>query len=354
MIIADASPGGGACRFNGGPGRVTMRAMRATPMFADALTRALAHRSALLSSPTTTAYRLLDGAGDGVPGVYVDRLGPAAILNVYDDARWSDAQVSDAARGTLASAHPHGVESVYVKRFIKDRSRLGGKLPEESTAPAPRAGVRQPEALTVDEYGVHFEVRPYDGFSTGLFLEHREHRRALAEGGVKRALNLFAYTCGFSVPLVAAGAHVTNVDVSPRYLDWGRRNHALNGLDESRVRYARMDAMAYLAYAARHAHERFDLIVLDPPTFGAGNSRRGVKPWKATENYPELIEAAVAVLAPGGRIFAATNARELAVEGELQALVEDTISGVRWQQLPKWPVDVREPGRVAAVLFTRQ
>lgn len=326
--------------------------MPSAPSFADAFRRAYAHRAALLAAADTTAYRLFDGAGDGIAGAYVDRLGPAAILGVYDDAQWSEAQISTAADAVLKVAAQAGVQAVYVKRFTRDRSRLGGKPPEESTAAQPRAGVAQPATLTVDEYGVHFEVRPYDGFSTGLFLEHRDHRRALAARPVVRALNLFAYTCGFSVPLAAAGAHVTNVDVSPRYLDWGRRNHGLNGIADDRVRYARMDAMAYLAYAARHAHERFDLIVLDPPTFGAGHSRRGIRPWKATEDYPELITAAAAVLQRGGCIFAATNARELAVEGELRALIEDTIGHVQWHALPPWPTDVRERGRVAAALFT--
>jgi 23S rRNA (cytosine1962-C5)-methyltransferase len=326
--------------------------MRPATAFAEAFVRARAHRSALLSSASTTAYRLFDGAGDGVPGVYVDRLGPAAILSVYDDARWAEEVVSAAADALLAAARDAGIESVYVKRFLKDRSRLGGRPPAESTSPAPRAGVAQPETLTVDEHGIHFEVRPYDGFSTGLFLEHREHRRSLAELGATRVLNLFAYTCAFSVPLAAAGAEVTNVDVSARYLDWGRRNHALNGIDASRVRYSRMDAMAFLAYAARHSHERFDLIVVDPPTFGAGNSRRGVKPWKATADYPKLIAAAAGVLRPGGQIFTATNSRDLAADGALKAMIEAALGPVRWQSLPPWPKDVRERGRVAAALFT--
>lgn len=329
-----------------------MRRMRAAPSFADAFARALAHRSALIASTVTTAYRLFDGAGDHLPGVYVDRLGPAAILSVYEDARWSEDEVSDAAASVLAATAEAGIAAVYVKRFIKDRSRLGGRPPSESTMATPRSGTPQPETLTVDEYGVHYEVRPYDGFSTGLFLEHRDHRRALGQRRVARALNLFAYTCAFSVPLVAAGAHVTNVDVSARYLDWGRRNHALNGLDDARARYSRLDAMAYLAYAARHAHERFDLIVIDPPTFGAGHSRRGVTPWKATADYPRLLAAASDVLQPGGQIFAATNARELAADGELRAMIEDTFGRVRWEPLPPWPEDVRERGRVAAALFT--
>ena len=189
------------------------------------------------------------------------------------------------------------------------------------------------------------------GFSTGLFLDHREHRRALAEREATRVLNLFAYTCGFSVPLAMAGAHVTNVDVSARYLDWGRRNHALNDVDASMVRYSRMDAQSYLAYATRHAHERFDLVVLDPPTFGSADARRGVRSWKATRDYPSLLEAAARVLRPGGAIFAATNARELADSRTLRDVVEGALGRVSWEVLPPWPDDVRERGRVAAVLF---
>ena len=120
------------------------------------------------------------------------------------------------------------------------------------------------------EYASRFEVRLYDGHSTGLFLDLREHRRALSERRPARVLNLFAYTCAFAVPLTAAGAHVTNVDVSARYLEWGKRNLALNGFAPSVGRFFRMDAFEYLAYAARHREERFDLVIIDPPTFAAG------------------------------------------------------------------------------------
>jgi len=318
----------------------------------DAFTRSVARRRALLTSTTTTAYRLFDGAGDGIAGVYVDRYGPAAVLSVYDDAGWADARITDAAHTVLEVLGNAGVSAVYVKRFAKDRSRLGGRAPAESTSATPRAGSAVPETLTVEEHGVRYEVRMFDGFSTGLFLEHREHRHALAQRRATRALNLFAYTCGFSVPLAAAGVNVTNVDVSARYLGWGRRNHALNAIDPDRVRYSRMDAMTYLAYAARHAHERFDVIVLDPPTFGTGNSRRGIKPWKAVSDYPKLLKAATRVLTPKGTIFAATNSRELAAGSALRTLIEASVGPVRWQALPPWPADLRERGRVAAAMFT--
>jgi 23S rRNA (cytosine1962-C5)-methyltransferase len=319
--------------------------------FATAFARSCERRKAMLPKRGLTAYRLFDGSGDGHPGIYIDRYGPAAILSVYDDSHWADQMATDVAHAILEALQPGGLEAVYVKRFTKDRSRLGGRAPAESSSPTPRAGHRQPETLTVEEYGVQFEVRPYDGFSTGLFLEHRENRRALGQRRAARVLNLFAYTCGFSVPLAASGAHVTNVDVSARYLDWGRRNHELNGIDTTRVRYTRMDAFAYLTYAARHAEERFDLVILDPPTFGAADSRRGVKAWKATADYPKLLAGTAKVLRPDGLIFAATNTRELAADGALREMIEASLGSVHWETLPPWPMDVRERGRVAAALF---
>jgi 23S rRNA (cytosine1962-C5)-methyltransferase len=323
--------------------------------FTLAIGAALCRRAALLAAPDVTAYRVLDGRGDGVPGVSLDRYGPAAVLNLDEDAGLTREGATAAAQAILEVMRPMGLEAVYVKEFVRDRSRLGGRAPDEARAATPRAGAPQPVALVVREYDCRFEVRPYDGFSTGLFLDHREHRRALAERRPARVLNLFAYTCAFAVPLVAKGAVVTNVDVSARYLDWGRRNLALNGLDASASRFRRMDAFEYLAFAARHADERFDLVILDPPTFAAGDRRRGVKPWKAVDDYPDLVRAAALVVAPEGLVFAASNTRELAADGVLRTLVRDALGRApSWQPLPPWPMDVTEPARVAAVLFEPQ
>lgn len=327
-------------------------ATRAAHRFRARLAAALARRHALTAQSAVTAWRVLDGAGDGVPGVSLDRYGPAAVLNVYDDARLSDPDVTAAAGAALdALAAPLGVEAVYVKAFARDRSRLGGDLPDESRRPTPRAGRQVPATLVVEEYGARYEVRPYDGLSTGLFLDLREHRRALAERRPGRVLNLFAYTCAFAVPLGRAGAAVTNVDVSARYLEWGRRNLALNGLAPTSMRFLRRDARDFLAQAVRQADARFDLVVLDPPTFGAPDRRRGVEAWRALDDYPALVRAAAAVLAPGGRIFCATNTRELAADGVLPRLVGAALGRApAWQALPPWPADVTERGRVAAVL----
>ncbi len=319
---------------------------------ARVLSTAWRRRAPLAGRPDVTAYRVLDGAGDGWPGVSIDRFGPAAIVNVGDDARLSHPAVTSLAAATLRLLEPAGVTAVYVKPFRRDRSRLGGELPDEARAATPRAGTPLPETVVVEEYGVRLEVRPYDGLSTGLFLEHREHRRVLAERRPGRVLNLFAYTGAFAVPLVRHGAAVTNVDVSSRYLDWGRRNLALNQLDPNAARFLRRDARGFLAAAARRPDERFDLVILDPPTFGAADRRRRIPAWQATDDYPALVRAAVAVLAPGGAVFAATNARALAAEGALAALIRAALGRApRWLPLPPWPIDVTEPNRAAAALF---
>ena len=96
------------------------------------------------------------------------------------------------------------------------------------------------------------------------------------------------------------------------------------------------------------------LVVLDPPTFGSANARKGIGSWKATRDYPALLAAAARVLSPGGAIFAATNARELAEPNTLRDVVDGTLGRVSWEPLPPWSDDVRERGRVAAVLFRRR
>jgi len=316
------------------------------------LAEARTRRNPLAASDAVTAWRVVDGAGDDLPGLAIDRYGPCAVLNVGEDARWADRDVTAAARRTLDLLVPDGVEAVYVKPFARDRSRLGGRLPDECRSPTPRAGRPQPAALTVEEYGVRFEVRPFDGLSTGLFLEHREHRRALAERRPSRVLNLFAYTCAFAMTLARRGAAVTNVDVSARYLEWGRRNLTQNGLPGTAMRFLRRDALGYLRVAAGRAADRYDLVILDPPTFAAADRRRGVAAWRAVDDYPALVRAADSVLAPGGAIFAATNARELARAEALPRLIAAALRREpRWLPLPSWPIDITDRSRVAAALF---
>jgi len=144
----------------------------------------------------------------------------------------------------------------------------------------------------------------------GLFLEHRDNRsrvRDLASG--RRVLNAFSYTGGFSVAAARGGAaSVASVDVSKKYLQWSRRNFAANGLDASPHRFYCSDVFEFHGRARRQGL-RYDLIVLDPPTFSRLPKTRSV--FEIERDLDRLVAGAIELLDPGGLIFLATNNRGL-------------------------------------------
>jgi 23S rRNA (cytosine1962-C5)-methyltransferase len=116
-------------------------------------------------------------------------------------------------------------------------------------------------------------------------------------------LNLFAYTCGFGVCAALAGAaRVLNLDLSRNYLDWGRENYALNGLDADPHDFVFGDALDWLGRLSRRG-EQFDLVILDPPSFSSGRSGA----FSVVRDFPRLATLAARVVAPGGILLAATN-----------------------------------------------
>ncbi|MBU6414288.1 MAG: class I SAM-dependent methyltransferase [Planctomycetes bacterium] len=332
--------------------------------FATLLEKAVGHRRGLLhEAGASDACRVFSGAADGVDGVFIDRYGAGATLIVYEGRapQWFDAQeIGPVVLGVLKA---WGVQGVYHKPFARDRSKMGGELPPVVTDPRPLCGEGVEEALAIREHDYRLEVRLYDGLSTGIFLDQRENRKWVQEGvkarvqrgAAPKVLNTFAYTCAFSVAAARAGALTTSVDVSARYLEWGKRNFALNGIHAEGVahRFARMDTFEFLEYAARKGL-RYDLVILDPPSFSAGSKKKGIRPWSSVSDYPDLIRAARKVLEPKGSVFASTNTTELCRPGRLQQLVVKALGNEpRWLTLPDAPVDFsRDRDRFAAVGFT--
>jgi 23S rRNA (cytosine1962-C5)-methyltransferase len=161
--------------------------------------------------------------------------------------------------------------------------------------------------FVVTERGLRFEVELTTYLDTGLFLDHRDTRqRVRAEAAGKRMLNLFAYTGSFTVYAAAGGAlHTVTVDLSQTYQEWTRRNLALNGfVDPVRHRLVRADVTAWLMAAAR-SRERFDLIVLDPPSFS--NSKRMHASFDVQRDQGDLITRVMDLLAPTGVLYFSTN-----------------------------------------------
>lgn len=352
--------------MNTGAASPTPRATPGGSPFARRFSEALDRRADTLASGVTDAMRLFNGLADGLDGVYVDRYGPGAVLILHEGRAPDPLQPGQAAGDILRLVSPLGVRSVYVKPFARDRSGLGGAHPESLTDPTPAAGEALEEAVVVHEHGRVYEVRLYDGFSTGLFLDQRENRRFLSQYTASLAsaragrdmpppavLNTFAYTGAFSVACAASGAATTSVDISPRYLEWARRNFRHNRLDPAAHRFARMDTFEFFAYARRKGL-RYDLIVLDPPSFSAANRRRKIPAWSSTEHYPTLVAQAAELLATRGAIFASTNTRSLSAPGVLQRLIEKGLGRrPRYLDLPRKPQDFDgDPAGLAATMFT--
>lgn len=164
------------------------------------------------------------------------------------------------------------------------------------------------ETFVANERGVKYEINFSDGYSQGIFLDQRENRsfvRERSEG--KRILNLFSYTCAFSVTCGLNGGITTSLDLSNRYLEWGKRNFELNGIDPSNHYFCKGDAFEWLEKFKKSGRS-FDGIIIDPPTFSRGKKKMN---FRVEDDYHELIELSLAILEDGGWILATTNCQRM-------------------------------------------
>lgn len=191
----------------------------------------------------------------------------------------------------------------------------------------------------VEEGGLKFLVNLDDYLDTGLFLDHRPARAMVRDAAQGKAVaNLFGYTGAFTVYAAAGGAKRTvTVDLSNTYLDWAHDNLALNGLaDETRHALVRDDVMDWLRYAAGRG-QRFDIIVLDPPTFSNSKKMRDVLDLR--RDHPQLIAAALELLDPHGWLLFSTNARKFRFErrGLPPCRIEEITAQTTPPDFPKRP-----------------
>ena len=223
-------------------------------------------------------------------------------------------------------AAPATIDEEAVRRR---RAEAFSVLPEVTGVPAERIRVRLRKRQTrgsqyqkvaeqfrfhiVEEGGVKLRVNFDDYLDTGLFLDHRPTRarlRELAKG--KRFLNLFAYTSTATVYAAAGGARAsTSVDLSRTYLDWSERNLGLNNLATRQHELVQADCREWLDEAAR-VRNHYDLIFLDPPTFS--NSKRMEGVLDTGRDHPELVDACMRVLLPGGLLVFSTNAQKFKLD----------------------------------------
>jgi 23S rRNA (cytosine1962-C5)-methyltransferase len=319
-FVAPAPPEFDAWLAHGDPGA---RVYDDAAMLAATLARALERRWGLGRASTgpraTTAFRLVNEDGDALPRLAVDVYGDWLVAQLYDgaspstpkpgpgapdEALWTDLARRDRLFDALAAL---GFDGVYLKVRPRQANVLVDTRREDLAPALPVRGAPAPDPLPIVEEGMPLLVRLGDGLSTGLFLDQRANRRRVRElaSGASVA-NLFSYTCGFTVAAALGGAKRTvSVDASVAALERGRENLVQAGvLDAGKHDFVADDAFAWLARAARKG-ERFDLVILDPPSYSSTKKGRFV----ADSDYAEVAAQALALLAPAGRLLASTNHR---------------------------------------------
>lgn len=244
------------------------------------LSAAEAHRKRVVAG--SSAYRLVHGEGDQLPGLVIDRYGDYFTLQTLD-------QGMDRAKAEIASC----LEELFTPKAIVERNdvpvRKRESLPLESGVLAGEA----PEAVMVEMNGLKLYADLLHGQKTGIFLDQRENYVAAARYARGRALDCFTSTGGFALHMTAKCESVEAVDSSEASLKMAERNREANAI--SNVEFREADMFDLLAGYA-HAHRRFDTVVLDPPAFA--KSRGSLD--SALRGYKEINRRALQLLGSGG------------------------------------------------------
>ena len=288
-------------------GGLTEKAREQAELFRSRLKKRARHLRRWPTKQDIHCFRLYERDIPEIPLV-VDRYEDHLHLVEYDRPHDRDlgqhADWLDLMKRTAAESLDVDVSKVFLKR--KNRQR--GNTQHEKAASV------QYE-IPVREGGLRFLVNLSDYVDTGLFLDHRNTRsmvRDAANG--KRVLNLFGYTGSFSVYAADGKAlSVTTVDWSPTYLEWARRNLELNRFQGQQFQFVRQDARSYLASLG--GEDRFDLAIVDPPTFS--NSKRTEDDWDVQRDHVGLLTDVLEHIEEEGHVFFSTNSRRFKL-GELQ------------------------------------
>ena len=241
-----------------------------------------------LPSPSTNAFRMIHGEGDGLPGLIADYYAGALVLQAHDVGMHFD-------RSDIAVAFREILGARLSTIYYKSQSTLPGKM-REGGAEEYLFG-EQLSRQVILEYDKKFFVDWQAGQKTGFFLDQRENRHLLGTfSRGKKVLNTFCYTGGFSVYALSAGATlVHSVDASQKAIDMTRENISLNGFDPATHECYAVDTFEFL----KGKQNLYDVIVLDPPAFAKHRDARH----QAVRGYQRLNVEAMRAIKQGGILF---------------------------------------------------
>lgn len=275
-------------------------------------------RNLLINPEATTACRVVHREGDRVHGLTVDRYGD--FLYVEDFRRtakrslpepWTDPEKLKRISGLDAKGCVLSIAAQGEQRA--DKTLLWGTKP--------------PTEFEIQENGVRYLIDLMSPGGTGIFLDQRENRRRIRElSRGKRVLNLFSYTCGFSVAAAMGGASETYcVDLSKRILEWGKKNFAANGVSLNHHKLWADDVRDVIRRLGSRK-EKFDIIVLDPPSFSRSKSSGA---FSVKKDFEKLVADLCPLMNSGAWLLASSNSAEWNYKSFEQAVSGGFTSGRR-------------------------
>lgn len=261
--------------------------------FESKIAAALDRRAPYFEDTETTAFRVFNGEGDGIGGLTIDYFDGYYMVSWYSAGIYS------------LKHHVYGVLDKILKyKGIYEKKRFDTKgqyINQDDFV----QGEQGDFPIIVKENGMNFAVNLNDGAMTGIFLDQRDVREAIRDNYSEdmNVLNTFSYTGAFSVAAMLGGAtKTTSVDLASRSEAKTIEQFSVNGIDYEQQEIRVMDVFDYFRYAKRH-ELKFDLVVLDPPSF----ARSKKYTFSAAQNYPELLMDAIAITEKNGIIVASTN-----------------------------------------------
>lgn len=237
-----------------------------------------------LEDAGTDSRRLFHGRGhcfEGFEHLVIDWFSPVAVVRLYKavEQAWLDQLLEGIRQFTQ-------IEALVFQQRARGQEAINRVVWGEVA-----------ESQEAIELGLKYQVKPQKNQNSGLFLDMRKGRQWLRENAAdKRVLNLFSYTCSFSVAALAGGAeHVVNVDMARNMLNVGRENHRLNGFESDQVTYLGYDI--FRSWKRIRQLGPYGVVVIDPPSFQPGSFIAEKDYRKVVRRLPELVEVGGLVLA---------------------------------------------------------
>ncbi|MES5940746.1 MULTISPECIES: class I SAM-dependent rRNA methyltransferase [Bacillus cereus group] len=261
--------------------------------FESKIKSALHKRKQFYKSSDTTAFRVLNGEGDGLGGLIIDYYDGYYVVSWYSEGIYTFRDEIIAALQKVAN-----FKGIYEKKRFDTK----GKYIEGDDFVA---GERGEFPLIVKENGVNFAVYLNDGAMVGVFLDQRNVRKQIRDKYAtgRTVLNMFSYTGAFSVFAALGGASkTTSVDLANRSLSKTIEQFSVNEVDYEAQDIIVEDVFLYFKYAAKKKM-KFDMVVLDPPSF----ARSKKYTFSAAKDYKNLLKETIAITENNGIIVASTN-----------------------------------------------